>query len=114
MIPPIGYIPYITYLQYGQQGLYVTELKYFKSIYDISKSLEMTGFKIENIPMIAGCLVAIGFIFRIIAFFALNASKPSSYMYKFASWLTNYKHHFTQLRKKWVKKNGSRVSLTDS
>ncbi len=103
MFPPINYIAWVTYLMYGLQGLYVTEIQYFKNIYDISKSLDIYGFRLDRFPMIAGVMVALGFVFRFTAWFLLNASKPGSYMYRLASWITNYKHHFGRLKARFNK-----------
>jgi hypothetical protein len=103
MIPPINYVPWVTYLMYGLQGLYITELRYFEKIYDLSKTLDIYGFKLDRLPLLAGLLVANGMVFRITAWFLLNASKPGSYVYRISSSLTNYKHHFGKLKAKLTK-----------
>ncbi|KAL0478274.1 hypothetical protein AKO1_008529 [Acrasis kona] len=108
MFIPIRYVHYLSYLQYCYQALYIIEIRQFSDVYDLKRSLDIMGFKLENLGLCAGIIVAIGFVFRLVALILLVSTKPSSFGYKIVRWLTNYKQHLDFIKRlKPVKKNVS-------
>jgi hypothetical protein len=78
------------------QALYTTEIKRYESVYDINRSLELSGYKMDAFNWNIIALVCIGVIYRIIALIALICSKPDSWFHIIGGHLTNYKYY-------WVK-----------
>jgi hypothetical protein len=80
MVFPLNLAPYSSYLFFAQQATYVAEIRKYDDFYDINKSLDIYGYKENNLLMCIGVLIAYGMVFRILALLAMHCTKPNNFL----------------------------------
>lgn len=90
MSPPFNILPYASYLTYGLEMNYMTEIVYYKEIYNINRSLDLFGYKMSDMQWTWAALLGYGLLFRVMAFIALRSSRPSSLVLKMKNTLSNW------------------------
>jgi len=75
---PINIFPTLSYLTYSHENLYLIELNQYQHLYNLTTSMDSQGYKWDDLGQTVYMMVVFGFVFRILAFFALVCVKPSS------------------------------------
>jgi len=65
---PVPYVPYISFLRWGQEAVYITEVNQYRNVYNISTGLEVLGYSSDNYRMDLVMMLSLGIAFRIFAF----------------------------------------------
>jgi len=68
---PMFVLPYISFLRWACEGLYITEVRTYINIYNITPGLEIWGYNINNFALDLLMLLTLGVALRIFAFLAL-------------------------------------------
>jgi hypothetical protein len=69
---------------------YLTELRKYAYLYDISKSLKIYGYRLDHDGLLYAMLCAFGVGFRLIALILLLCSKPTSTVQRLLNDLKGY------------------------
>lgn len=69
---------------------YIIELRKYAYLYDISKSLQIFGYRLDRDGFLYGMLCAFGVGFRLIALILLLCSKPTSRVQRLLNDLKGY------------------------
>jgi len=81
---PLNVSPFVNFLFYAQQILYIHELKEYSSIYDTRWVYDLFGLKNQNLLRGFLSLVGIGIAFRFITYVLLFSTKPNNWFYRLA------------------------------
>lgn len=84
---PLKIMPYLSYLRYAQETLYLIEIKNYANIYDIQKSLDLFGYKFSNLIPNIFIVLAFGVGIRIVGYICLILSLPDSYFFRLINWI---------------------------
>ncbi|KAL0476500.1 hypothetical protein AKO1_010739 [Acrasis kona] len=104
MIVPLNYLPYCSFLFYCYQTLYVLEVKYYKDIYNVNKSLSLMGFTLNHTTRNPLIVLLLGLLLRFAALFMLWCSKPDSWFNHITGYLSNIKLYMTRFKNYLSKK----------
>lgn len=90
MSTPLNLLPYFSFLSFGLEMCYLTEIRYYKHIYNIQRSLDLFGYEMKDMKWMWGALLAYGFAFRIMAVIALWCSRPDSIVLLIKNTISNW------------------------
>jgi ABC-type multidrug transport system ATPase subunit len=90
MTPPMNILPYCSYLSFGLETGYLLELRYYKNIYNINKSMSLFGYQFKDLHWMWGAMLAYGVGFRVLAYIALWCSRPDSLVVLIKNTITNW------------------------
>jgi len=90
MSPPFNILPFTSYLSFGLEMSYLSELVYYKHIYNINRSLDLFGYDLADLKWMWAALLGYGLAFRILAFIALWFSRPDSMVLKIKNSASNW------------------------
>eukprot|EP00003_Mantamonas_plastica_P030396 TRINITY_DN752_c2_g1_i1.p1 TRINITY_DN752_c2_g1~~TRINITY_DN752_c2_g1_i1.p1 ORF type:complete len:202 (+),score=48.80 TRINITY_DN752_c2_g1_i1:2-607(+) len=76
MFFPMPYIPYVSYIRWGQEAIYLNEMKRYM-YYNVQSGMDIFGYKWEQYPICMILVPAIGIIIRILAYIALELKDKS-------------------------------------
>jgi len=69
---PMPYVPYISYMRWAEEAIYITEIGRFQDVYDVTTGLNLFGYSLENFTEDMTMILALGLAFRIIAYVLLE------------------------------------------
>jgi hypothetical protein len=90
---PLPYVPYISYIRYGQEALYLLEVKWYAEIYNIQSGLKLFGYHEEDLLWCILMVPAIGIAIRVLAYMSLLSSIPGSLMHRITGWILDVQGH---------------------
>ncbi|KAL0480158.1 ABCG24 [Acrasis kona] len=77
---PLPFIPYLSYIRYGQEALYLLEVKWYKDIYDIKPGLDLFDYDEAHYAWCIAVVPVFGIVIRMIAFFFLYSNGARIYI----------------------------------
>ncbi|EFC41188.1 predicted protein [Naegleria gruberi] len=104
IIPPLFWISCISYIRYAQEALYLIEIKYYKDIFDISSSLEMFDYHLEDLDYCIFMIPVFGIVFRLLTLIVLYQKSDDSLWntcLMFISYYSNFDHFKTGMVSMW-------------
>jgi ABC-type multidrug transport system ATPase subunit len=83
---PLNALPYTSFLFYGQQVVYLLEIRRYKHLYDITASLDAFGYKLSELTRNTCLLLVFGVGFRLLALIFMYLTKPNNIPFRIYSW----------------------------
>lgn len=103
---PVKYLPYTSFSRWGQEMIYILEIRRYGLIYDIRPSLKSWSYNIDDFWKNYGILLAYGIGFRILAYLVLLNFQPTSYLNIILKFVLDTIYF---IRNRWIKPFLSRM-----
>jgi hypothetical protein len=94
---PLPYIPYISYIRYGQEALYLMEVKWYKDIYNIESGMKLFGYQLSDMLWCVLMVPVFGILIRVLAYICLIGAMPGSLVNRVMSWIVDTTQHKKRL-----------------
>jgi len=99
LTPPLYWASCVSYMRYAQEALYIIELRHFDNIYDISTSLSIFGYELNDLTMCICLIPVFGVVFRLLTLFMLYQINDDSFLNRAKQVVFDTDGHWTRFKK---------------
>ncbi|KAL9646021.1 hypothetical protein ABK040_012080 [Willaertia magna] len=88
---PMPYIPWISYIRYGQEALYILEVKEYSKVFNIETGMDILGYNLDDYWWCIMSVPLFGLLYRFLAYLSLFTLRPDGYFQQFVSYILDVK-----------------------